>query len=71
MTTPQSLPSPARSADRRERAQAIRDGALVRESLGQGAQHEMVDGEHTITWRGERYRGATVEEVIRAAREGA
>ena len=62
-------PTTEREAARRARVEAIRDGARVRRALSQGALHEFTGGVHTITWQGERYHGATVDDAIRAAQE--
>ena len=73
-TTSAAQPPPAtgdgRQARRRARAQLIRDGARVRQALGQAALYERVDGVHVITHRGQRFRGPTVDAAIQAAREG-
>ena len=66
---PQSPPTTEREAARRARIESIRFGARVRDRLGQGAHHEIVDGEHVVTWRGRRFHGATVDEAIKAAQE--
>ena len=65
----QSLPTSGRAARRRARAQAIRDAARARQAVGQGVAHELVDGQHTITYRGKRYAGQTIDAAIAAARE--
>ena len=72
-TTPASTPPAAidgRQARRQARVQAIRDGARVRQALGQGALHDHVDGEHVVVCQGERYIGHTIDAAIRVAREG-
>ena len=55
---------------RRARARAIRDAALVRAALGQTVGYELVDGEHVVTYRGERYIGPMIDAVVGAAQEG-
>ena len=71
MTTPtrQTPPTTDREAARRARVEAIRFGARVRDRLGQGAHHKIVDGVHVVTWQGERFIGQTIDEVIKAAQE--
>lgn len=63
-------PTTDRSARRRGRVQLIRDGARVRNALGQAAQYDHLDGVHVVTWQGQRFSGAAVEEGIDAARRG-
>ena len=64
MTTP---PTTRRAA----RIQAIIDGALVRQHLGQAAIHRrLVDGRHQIVVRGMVFVGSNLDEAIDAARQG-
>jgi hypothetical protein len=65
----------AREAARRERVDAIRDAAIVREHLGQAASHRRLpDGAHEVSFfdreRGEllEFTGATADEAIARAR---
>ena len=69
MTAP-ATKSGEREARRRERAEAIRDGALVRQAVSQSAAHECVGGVHIVTWQGKRFSGRTLDEAIEAAKEG-
>ena len=56
---------------RRARIDAIRDGALVREQLGQSALHKRLpNGSHQIIVGGRVFRAATLAEVVEAARAG-
>ncbi|HUT91917.1 MAG TPA: hypothetical protein VMY37_20650 [Thermoguttaceae bacterium] len=58
----------ARRRAREERARAIVDGARVRRELGQGALHGVAEGEHVVTVGGRRFRGATLDQAIDAAK---
>jgi len=69
-TTAPTQPTSDRESRRRARVQLIRDGARVRRELSQGALHELADGLHVVVYRGERFRGPSVDAVIQAAREG-
>ena len=61
-TTPQ--------ADRLKRVQAICDGALARQHLGQAVRHRMLpDGRHEVILRGVVSVGTTLDEVIRQSQE--
>ena len=51
------------------RIELIRLGALVRQRLGQSAGYQRLpDGRHIVTFRGQRFVGATVEEAITATK---
>ena len=63
-------PDATRRRARQQRVQAIVDGAHVRRALSQGALYEHVDGQHVVTYRGQRFRGPSVDAAIAAAREG-
>jgi len=52
---------------RQRRVQGIRDGARVRETLGEAALHHVLRDGHEIVHRGERYTGATLAEALAAA----
>jgi len=70
-TTSRTPHANARRLARQARVQAIRDGALVRRKLGQGAIHERLsDGLHVVIYRGRRFTGPAVDAAIQAAREG-
>jgi len=53
---------------RQRRVQAIVDAARVREALGEAALHQVARGGHVVTWRGERFRGASLAAAISAAK---
>jgi hypothetical protein len=60
----------ASSTLRQARSASIRDAALVRQHLGQAAQHQLADGRHQITFRGRTFTSATLAAAIAAAQEG-
>lgn len=60
----------ARQRARAERVRQIRDGARVRQELSQGTLYEFAGGEHIVIFRGERYRGPTIDAAIQAAQTG-
>lgn len=70
MTT--ASPDPARLA----RVAAIRDGATVRQHLGQGTGYVLVDGQHRITLLDASmkivvsYSGSTLDDAIADAKKG-
>lgn len=63
-------PATARQGARARRVQAIRDGALARERLGQAAVFRFDGGKFVVVFRGEVFSGATLEEAIAAAQGG-
>ena len=57
-------------AERQRRIETIRDGAVVRQYLGQAAQYRRLsDGRHEVTHRGWVFTGTTLEEAIEKAKE--
>jgi hypothetical protein len=53
---------------RQARLDAIRAAATARALLGQAATHEVVDGRHVVTLRGQRFTGDTLDDAIQSAR---
>jgi hypothetical protein len=69
-TAASTFDATARRAARAARVEAIRNGARVRNALGEAALYQQLDDRHEIVFRGERFRGATLEEVITKAKPG-
>ena len=69
MDSTSTAPPPASA--RLTRLDEIRESATVRAAIGIDAIHRrLADGCHEITLRGQQYSGATLDQAIRAAREG-